>query len=82
MDYTNKTERIQQLTKRLQQINNYQDNHYNEHQRIDTPIAKLELETIKYIAQELGDIPKPQDQQQTQTNTLNIKINNTNTNQL
>lgn len=75
-DYTNKQERIKQLTDRLQQINTQQNNHYQEHQRIDTPTAKLELDLLKHIAQELGEIPRPTDQP-TQQEPLNINLNTT-----
>lgn len=75
--------RIQRITKRLNQIDSYLDEQHETNQdpdkipRFDTTLAKYELEALRKIAEELGDIPRTTTEPDTQE-PLDITINGVN----
>ena len=78
----NKNKRIARYTKRLEQVDNYLDNLADqETPRFDTQAANYEMNTLRKIAEELGDIPKQTPEQQ-EDQTIDITIDGINTNNL
>lgn len=82
-----KHKRIQRLTKRLEQVDEYLDRIHERNQdpdlitKTDSPVMNYELACLRKIAEELGDIPKSETQHDT-NEPFNLYISGIDTDKL